>query len=121
MMKNKKQPFNLLAILALLVLVCSFIKLGEQGSRYNVFSVIVSILGITACITYFLKNTFAVNLLYAWLLAQVIIIEPYYFVNQFPTLNFMGNVGDFRVGLNLVPLLLFFVVRFLISRSEKAN
>lgn len=118
-MEKKKLKFNIVTILAIFVLVFSFIKLGEPNIALNVLSVVVSILGISGGITYFLKNSYATKILYAWLLLQVIIVEPYYSVNQFPTLNFMGNVGNLRLGLNLLPLLIFLVVRFLVSRSEK--
>lgn len=117
-MEKKKQAFSLLAVLAILVLVFSFINLGERSTAYNALSAVVSVLGITGGITYFLKKTYAANILYAWLLLQVIIVEPYYSVNQFPTMNLMGNVGGLRLGINPLPLLIFLVVKFWVKRTE---
>jgi hypothetical protein len=94
-------------LLAVFVLVSSFIKLGENETAFNALAAVVSVLGITGFISFFLKHTYAHKILFAWLLLQVIIIKPYYFVNQFPSINFMGNVFGLQVGINVIPLLLF--------------
>lgn len=119
MEEKKKLKFSIVTVLAIFVLVFSLINLGERSTAFNTFSVVVSILGITGGITYFLKHTYAPKILYTWLLLQIIIIKPYYFVNQFPTINFMGTVAGLQAGLNLLPLLIFGLVKLVLALTKK--
>lgn len=112
-MSNKKQVLTVQAVLPIVVVVFCFINLGNSATATNPPSAMVSLLGITGVITWFLGRAYAVRLLYAWLLLQVVAVKPYYDATQFFSWGFSFKAGSSVMNVNVLPLLLFGLVKVL--------
>ena len=96
-MKDNRQLLTVETIFPIIVIVFCLINLGNHDTILNPLSAIVSILGLTGSITWFLRKPHAIKLLYAWLLLQVIIIKPYYDVSQFFSFNFYIGSDNIQI------------------------
>lgn len=106
-------------ILPILVIVLSLVNLSNNIGDFVSLSVLVSFIGIAGAILSFVGKPIATTLIYIWIYAQVIIIEPVFNLSQGLSfafgLNFdsSGTVTAFNI--NILPLLLLSLVKILQS------
>jgi len=106
-----KQKFTISTetIFPLVVGAFSVINLTTQHENIISFSALLSIIGILGTILYFTKQSVSIILIYIWVIAQIIIIEPIWNLSQVFNFNFGFNLGTakgtYGINLNFIPLL----------------
>ncbi|MCW1148994.1 hypothetical protein [Flavobacterium lacisediminis] len=92
-------------ILPIIVFVLSVLNILSNINNFSL-SILLSIIGIISTILFFRKNSFSTKLIYIWLIAQVIIIEPIFNLSQSSfTLAFTLGLGSYSLKINFLPLL----------------
>jgi hypothetical protein len=92
-------------ILPIIVFVLSLLNILSNINNFSL-SILLSIIGIISTILFFRQNNFSTKLIYVWLIAQVIIIEPIFNLSQSSfTLAFTIGLGEYSLKINFLPLL----------------
>lgn len=92
-------------ILPIIVFVLSVLNILSNINNFSL-SILLSIIGIISTILFFRQNSFSTKLIYIWLIAQVIIIEPIFNLSQSSfTLAFTLGLGSYSLKINFLPLL----------------
>lgn len=66
---------------------------------------LLSLIGIISVVLFFKQNSLSSKLIYFWLLAQIIIIEPYFDLSQSNvTISFSLGLKDMILKINFLPL-----------------
>ena len=114
---RRKIEFTKETILPNLVFIFSVINIISNLSNLNI-SIIVSLIGICGTILFYNQNNISSKLIYIWLIAQVIIIEPIFNLNQLGfTLSFSLGLGNYNLNINFLPLLFLGLIKVI----ESAN
>ena len=92
-------------ILPIIVFVLSVLNILSNINNLSI-SILLSIIGIISTILFFRQNSLSTKLIYIWLIAQVIIIEPIFDLSQSSfTLAFTLGLGNYSLKINFLPLL----------------
>lgn len=92
-------------ILPIIVFVLSVLNILSNINNLSI-SILLSIIGIISTILFFKQNSLSTKLIYIWLIAQVIIIEPIFDLSQSSfTLAFTLGLGNYSLKINFLPLL----------------
>lgn len=92
-------------ILPLLVLIMSVLNIVTSKNILSI-SCLVSIIGILGVILFFRQNNISSKLIYTWLIAQVLIVEPLFDFSQTGfTLSFTLESDNYTIKINILPLL----------------
>lgn len=92
-------------ILPIIVFVLSVLNILSNINNFSL-SILLSIIGIISTILFFRQNNFSTKLIYIWLIAQVVIIEPIFNLSQSNfTLTFALELGSYSLKINFLPLL----------------
>ena len=92
-------------ILPIIIFVLSVLNILNKINTFSI-SILLSIIGIISAILFFRQNSFSTKLIYVWLIAQVIIIEPIFDLSQSSfSLAFTLGLGDYSLKINFLPLL----------------
>ena len=92
-------------ILPIIVFVLSVLNILSNINNFSI-SILLSIIGIISTILFFRQNSLSTKLIYIWLIAQVIIIEPIFDLSQSSfTLAFTLGLGNYSLKINFLPLL----------------
>jgi hypothetical protein len=79
---KKQFEFTTETIFPIIVILLSLINISNQTENIFSLSILVSLIGIVGTVLYFFKNPFSTKLIYIWIIAQVIIIEPFLDLSQ---------------------------------------
>ncbi len=92
-------------ILPIIVFVLSVPNILSNINNFSL-SILLSIIGVISTILFFRQNSFSTKLIYIWLIAQVVIIEPIFNLSQSNfTLTFALELGSYSLKINFLPLL----------------
>ena len=114
---RRKIEFTKETILPNLVFIFSLINIISNLSDLNI-SIILSLIGICGTILFYNQNNISSKLIYVWLIAQVIIIEPIFNLNQFGfTLSFTLGFGNYNLNINFLPLMFLGLIKVIESSN----
>ncbi|WP_264558950.1 hypothetical protein [Flavobacterium sp. N2270] len=104
-------------ILPIIVFVFSVFNILSNLNNISL-SILLSIIGIISTILFFRQNNFSTKLIYIWLIAQVIIIEPIFDLSQSSfTLAFALGLGSYSLKINILPLLFLGLIKVIESSN----
>lgn len=108
MKKQFLAPESILPVIALILSIANLFNPLELSS-------IVSLAGIVGGIMYFAGNPFASKILYSWIIAQIVIIEPFLDLSQAFnfTLGVTFNDGEGGIFINIVAIAMLGFVKYL--------
>jgi len=114
---RRKIEFTKETILPNLVFVFSVINILTHLTNLNI-SIILSLIGICGTILFYNQNSISSKLIYIWLIAQVIIIDPIFNLNQLGfTLSFTLGFGNFNLSINFLPLFFLGMIKVIESTN----
>lgn len=92
-------------ILPILVFIFSVLNIITSKNILSI-STLLSVIGIVGVILFFIQNSISSKLIYIWLIAQVLIVEPLFDFSQTGfTLSFTLESDDYTIKINILPLL----------------
>lgn len=114
---RRKIEFTKETILPNLVFIFSVINILTHLTNLNI-SIILSLIGICGTILFYYQNSISSKLIYIWLIAQVIIIDPIFNLNQLGfTLSFTLGFGNFNLSINFFPLFFLGMIKVIESTN----
>ncbi len=104
-------------ILPIIVFVLSVLNILSNINNFSL-SILLSIIGIISTILFFKQNSLSTKLIYFWLIAQVIIIEPIFNLSQSSfILAFTLGSGSYNLVINFLPLLFLGLIKVIESST----
>jgi len=114
---RRKIEFTKETILPNLVFIFSVINIITHLSNPNI-SILLSLIGICGTILFYNQNSISSKLIYIWLIAQVIIIDSIFNLNQFGfNLSFALGFGKYKLSINFLPLLFLGMIKVIESSN----
>ena len=105
MNKIRKIEISKETILPIVVFILSVLNIVTSKNNLSI-STLLSIIGIVGTILFFRQNNLSSKLIYIWLIAQALIIEPLFNFSQSGfTLAFSLETDYFTIKINILPLL----------------
>lgn len=105
MNKIRKIKISKETILPILVFIFSVLNIITSKNILSI-STLLSVIGIVGVILFFIQNSISSKLIYIWLIAQVLIVEPLFDFSQTGfTLSFTLESDDYTIKINILPLL----------------
>lgn len=105
MNKIRKIEISKETILPILVFIFSILNIVTSKNILSI-STLLSVIGIVGVILFFRQNNNSAKLIYIWLIAQVLIVEPLFDFSQTGfTLSFTLESDDYTIKINILPLL----------------
>jgi hypothetical protein len=105
MNKIRKIKISKETILPILVFIFSVLNIITSKNILSI-STLLSVIGIVGVILFFRHNSISAKLIYIWLIAQVLIVEPLFDFSQTGfTLSFTLESDDYTIKINILPLL----------------
>src|SRR6187399_2595706 len=87
--------------------LCLF-NLFNHGSNILVLSNLLSLVGLAGAILHFRKNELFKKLIYIWILAQLIVIEPFFDMTQVFSFNLGFNFSttstEYGINVNVIAI-----------------
>lgn len=117
-MKNKLLSTE--ALLPCAALLLSIINITSYATS-SIPNLCLSVVGIVGAALYFREHPWAFRLLYFWVLAQIVIIEPYIDLSQGIRLSFGFGLNDGGIYINIPMLVLFATVRVVEAAGYKGR
>lgn len=116
-----KNNFSTETIVPIAVILLSVMNISNKIHDLISLSVLNSLIGIVGSVLFFLKKPISVKLIYSWILAQIVIIDPIFDVSQGLSfkLGFTLGLKNGDVGLNIN--ILAFLMLGCIKILETAN
>lgn len=110
----KNQPvFTTEAVFPIIVILFSIFNISSHLSDIVSFSVLVSLLGIVGAALFFLKHSIAPKIIYAWIILQIVVVEPNFNLTQGLTFYFFLGIDNHSININVVALLMLGAARIL--------
>ena len=115
-MKNKNG-------IGIFVLIVSLLNLANTFYGIHPVSLIISLLGLIASLSYFMKKKWALNLIMVWAYSQIIIIEPIWDASQIFRIQFgfefnKGTSSHFSIMFNFISLLYLSIIRLVFLNTH---
>lgn len=79
---SEKNQFTPKLIFPVAVIVLSVINIFTHAEGLISLSVLLSFVGIAGAVFYFLRKPFATKLIYVWIIAQIVVIDPFFDLSQ---------------------------------------
>lgn len=108
-MKNKSS-FTPEKIVPIVIILLSLMNISDHIGNILSLSVLLSFIGILGSVLFFLKKPISTKLIYAWLVAQIFVINPFFDLTQGISFQFGFTLGlrsgDVGIKLNVVAIFL---------------
>ncbi len=116
-----KNNFSAETILPIIVILLSIMNIFSNDHGLISLSILNSLIGIIGSVLFFLKKVNSVRLIYVWIIAQIVIIDPFFDLSQ--GINFkLGFIlglknGDVVLNVNVLAVIMLGFIKIL----EAAN
>lgn len=112
-----KNNFSTEAILPIAVILLSILNISNAIHDLISLSVLNSLIGIVGSILFFQKKPISVKLIYIWIIAQIVIIDPIFDLSQGLSFKLGFTLGlengDVGLNINVLPVLLLGFIKIL--------
>ncbi|MFP9097480.1 hypothetical protein ACLI09_00370 [Flavobacterium sp. RHBU_24] len=113
-----KQPvFTTDAIFPVIVIVLSLMNISASFNDMLSLSVLVSVVGITGAVLFFMRNPIAPKIIYAWIIVQIVSFPPAFDLSQgFNLVMSVGN-NNSELHVNFIAIAMLGTARLLATAS----
>lgn len=110
---DNKNKFSTDKITPIVITILSLLNIVKNSNNLVSLTVLLSLLGVFSAILIFLKNPISTKLVYIWLVAQIIVIEPIFDLTQILSFKFGVNLENASINLNILPIIALGIIKII--------
>lgn len=110
---DNKNKFSTDKIIPIVITILSLLNIVKNSNNLVSLTVLLSLLGVFSAILIFLKNPISTKLVYIWLVAQIIVIEPIFDLTQILSFKFGVNLENASINLNILPIIALGIIKII--------